>query len=172
MNIVRIVFVAFSAVSLSGCGASLPSLSTGSLFGAKTPPPASANDPLSRSMGVAATSARAVKCGYNFDPTKLRDQYIASETATNPADAAKLSQVYDTAFRGVSKAVAEKGSDYCSAGKTASIKSALNRHLAGDYTPAPPEGAEEQDEGIFGGMGSGSSSSENQGANMQNIFAH
>ncbi|MBA2124615.1 hypothetical protein DLM45_00015 [Hyphomicrobium methylovorum] len=171
MHIKQIVFVAISAVSLAGCGASLSGPTTGSLFGAK-PAPTAANDSLSRTMGVAATSARAVRCGYNFDPAKLRSQYLASETAANPADAEKLGQVYDTAFRGVAKAVAENGADYCTAQKTAGIKVALNRHLAGDYTPAPPEVV--QEDGIFGSWGSsgGGTSSSNQGANMQDIYAH
>ncbi|MBK9078196.1 MAG: hypothetical protein WBP38_04015 [Hyphomicrobium sp.] len=151
------------SLTLSGCGASLPGLSTGSLFGgdsaAKAPPPP-ANDPTSRAIQVGSTSARALKCGFNFDPVKLRTQFIANEAmaTTTPADADKIGQVYDTAFRGVSKAISEQGEGYCSPHKTQTIKEALNRHLAGDYTPAPREPVEEDDGGLFGSLGGGSGS--------------
>ena len=142
----------------SGCGASIPGLTTGSLFGgapAKTEAAQIPNDPLSRTIQVGTTAARATKCGFNFDQAKLRTQFLAAETAANPADAAKLSQIYDVSFNGVSRAVAGKGEDYCSASKTGKIKEALNRHLAGDYTPAPPEPVVEEEDsgGLFGNPG-------------------
>lgn len=141
------------AVLVSGCGASLGDVSTGSLFGgAPKAPPAVQNDPTARAMQVGTTAARAIKCGYNFDPSKLRTQFLAAETVAAPADATKLAQIYDTSFSGVSKAVASQGEAYCTAGKTAAIKEALNRHLAGDFTPTPPEPVEE-DIGLFGDVG-------------------
>jgi hypothetical protein len=168
MHIARLFLVALATAGFAGCGASLPSLTTGSLFGGKpAAPPVIQNDPISRAMEVGATSARAVKCGYNFDPAKLRGQFLAAETAANPADAGKLTQIYDTTFNGISKAVAAKGADYCTEAKTNRIKQALNRHLAGDYTPSPP-GAVEQEDGIFGGFGSGSNSDE--GVNTKQVF--
>jgi hypothetical protein len=168
MKIARLFFVVLAMAGLAGCGASLPSLSTGSLFGgAQAAPPVAQNDPVSRALDVGATSARAIKCGYNFDPAKLRGQFLTAETAANPDDAGKLAQIYDSAFSGVSKAVAAKGNDYCSAAKTARIKDALNRHLAGDYTPSPPEKVE-QDEGLFSGWGNGSSNS--SGVNSKQVF--
>ncbi len=167
MKSLKIFLVAVSAAALGGCGASLPSLpTTGSLLG--TQPKANPNDPLTRTMDVAATSARAIKCGYNFDPAKLKNQFISTETAANPADAVKMTQVYDTAFNGVSKALTEKGADYCTPLKTARIKLALTRHLNGDYTPSPPEPAED-DGGLLSGFG-GESSSTGKGANMQDMF--
>lgn len=170
--ILKIALVAISAAALGGCGASLPSLpTTGSLLGGQSKAAAAnanPNDPLARTMDVAATSARALKCGYNFDPVKLKGQFIASETAANPADAPKLSQVYDTAFNGVSKALAEKGADYCSELKAAKIKLALTRHLNGDYKPSPPEPPEDGG-GLLSGWGSGGSSS-SEGVNTKQIF--
>lgn len=149
--------MALATVSLGGCGASLPSLTTGTIFGGgAAAKPAIQNDPTSRAMEVGATSARAIKCGYNFDPAKLKNQFLTAETAANPADAAKLAQVYDLTFNGISKALAAKGTDYCSKAKTDKIKEALNRHLAGDYTPSPPEPVE-QDESLFGSAPSSSS---------------
>lgn len=168
MQIARILFVAFAAASLAGCGASLPSMSTGSLFGggAKAASPVDRNnDPIERTMDVAATSARAIKCGYNFDPTKLKNDFLASQTAANPADAAKLTQIYDASFNTVSKAVAANA-DYCSAARTAKLKFALNRHLAGDYTPSPPE--PKDDSSLFGSLKS--SSPEGHGADMKAVF--
>jgi hypothetical protein len=147
------------SLAVAGCGASLPGLTTGSLFGGEKPAaPQVTNDPVSRAMQVGTTSARALKCGYNFDPAKLRANFIAAESATNPADAQKIAQIYDTAFNGISKAVATQGDAYCSPQKTRTIKEALNRHLAGDYTPDPPAPVVE-DEGLFGSLGSSSSSS-------------
>lgn len=144
------------SLCLAGCGASLPSMTTGSLFGgdAKPAAPQVNNDPTSRAMQVGSTSARAVKCGYNFDPAKLRAQFIASETAANPNDAARLTQIYDTSFNGITKAVAKQGEEYCSQKKTRQIKEALTRHLAGDYTPAPPEAVVEEDGGLLSGLSS------------------
>ncbi|MEQ1652654.1 MAG: hypothetical protein ABL897_09215 [Hyphomicrobium sp.] len=146
-------------VGLTGCGASIPGLSTGSLFGgdSATPaiPPQVTNDPTSRAMQVGTTAARALKCGYNFDPVKLRTQFLAAEAPglTNPADADKVARVYDVSFSGVSKAVAGQGEGYCSANKTGKIKEALNRHLTGDYTPSPPEPVVTEDGGLFGDVG-------------------
>lgn len=166
MQITKIVFANLLVASLGGCGASLPSLTTGSLFGGSNAAPVVQNDPVSRAMEVGATSARAIKCGYNFDPSKLRTQFLAAETAANPDDAGKLGQVYDTTFNGVSKAIASQGAEYCTAAKTSRIKEALTRHLAGDYTPSPPEATE--DDSLFGGWGSNSSSS--QGLKIKHPF--
>ena len=69
-------------------------------------------------MEVGATSARAIKCGYNFDPAKLKNQFLTAETAANPADAAKLLRSTILTFNGISKALAAKGADYCSKAKT------------------------------------------------------
>lgn len=157
--------VVVAALSLSGCGASLPGLSTGSLFGgnsdAKPATPVVTNDPTSRALQVGSTVARAQKCGFNFDAVKLKNSYLAAEgpALTNPSDIARVTQVYDTSYSAVSKAVAgQPGDVYCSPAKTAKIKTALNRHLAGDYTPEPPEPVQEEEGGLFSGLSSGSSS--------------
>ncbi|MEQ1714536.1 MAG: hypothetical protein ABL907_00905, partial [Hyphomicrobium sp.] len=114
---------------------------------------------VSRAMQVGTTSARAIKCGFNFDPVKLRTQFLAAETAANPAEADKAARVYDTSVNGVAKAVSGQGESYCTEQKNAQIKEALNRHLAGDYAPPPPAPAVEED-GLFdalGGQGTGDS---------------
>ncbi len=66
----------------------------------------------------------------------------------------KVERIYDISFNGVAKAVASQ-EEYCSDAKTKTIKADLGRHLAGDYTPSPPQPS--QDEGIFSGWGSASS---------------
>ena len=157
----RNIALAFSialSFTMSGCGASIPGMTTGSLFGgdaAKPAAPQPTNDPTSRAMQVGSVSARALKCGFNFDAVKLRTQFLATESPalTNPADADKLGRMYDVAFNGISKAVADQGEAYCTPTKTQKIKEALNRHLAGDYTPAPPEPVVEES-GLFGDFGS------------------
>ena len=147
--------LALCAVAVAGCSASTSSLSTGSLLG-ESKPAAPTNDPPARAFQVGTASARAVKCGFNFDPAKLKTNYLAYEKQQpGGQDTAKVERVYDVSFNGVAKAVAAEG-DYCSSTKVASIKSDLTRHLAGDYTPSPPK-QEPQDEGIFGGYGGSSS---------------
>ena len=127
----RILIAAGLALTLGGC-ASSSGLSTGSLFGggeAAAAAPAAvgnpAGDPTSRAFQVGSTSARAIKCGYNFDPVKLRTNFLATESASVAvADISRVEKVYDTAYNGVAKAVAGQP-DYCSAEKTADIKAHL-----------------------------------------------
>lgn len=164
------VALIMGAGMLAGCGASLPSLTTGSLFGgsaASTAAPAAPqiqNDPISRALQVGATAAKAQKCGFNFAATKLRTQFLANESAAlpNAADVAKINQSYDASYRGTAKAIAGEGEDYCSTQKTQVIKTALTRHLAGDYTPTPPEPVEEDDGGLFGSFGDSSTNAANE----------
>jgi hypothetical protein len=161
-NFRSISLMCAAAILLAGCGASLPGLTTGSLFGGSAKAPAAApvakNDPVSRAMQVGTTSARAQKCGFNFDAVKLRTQFLAAEGTqlTNPTEITNLGKVYDIAYGGIGKAVAEQGEGYCSETKTKKIKEALNRHLAGDYTPTPPEPVAAE-ETIFDSFGSSSS---------------
>lgn len=131
-------------------------LSVGSLLG-NDPAPApgsvipTPNDPTSRAFQVGLVSARAVRCGYNFDPARLKASFLASEAGQGAAgeDLLKIEKVYDVAYNGVAKAAAEDP-DYCTPEKTKEIKADLARHLAGDYTPSPRKVAA-QDPGWFGG---------------------
>ena len=134
---IKILAVAAATVILSGCGASLPA-TTGSLFGGTTQPaaaPVAQNDNVARAMQVGGTAARAQKCGFNFDANKLRMQFLAAEGATAPSDVAKTTQIYDSAYRGVAKALSSRSEDYCSQAKATVLKNALARHMAGDYAP-------------------------------------
>ena len=162
------IWLALAALLLTGCSgsSSLPSLSnitTGSILGGPEKPaadPSAVNDPTNRAFQVGTVSAKAIKCGFNFDPAKLKNNYLTYERTLAPgADMARIEKVYDVSFNGVTKAVAGE-TDYCSGSKTKEIKADLGRHLAGDYTPAPrPKVASDEGDGLFGNMFSGDSSS-------------
>lgn len=146
-----------ATAALGGCsGAS--GLTTSSVSGTgatatAAAPAAPVSDATGRAMQVGTTSARATKCGYNFDPAKLKTNFLATETKTNAADAVKAGQVYDVAYNGVVRAVASKA-DYCTPTKTAEIKEDLARHLAGDFSPRPPK-VEKEEPGFFDKFGDG-----------------
>lgn len=148
------------AAALGGCSGA-PSLSTGSLFGsddakATAQPTGPVNDPPMRAFQVGTVSARAIKCGFNFDPAKLKANYLAYERSLGgpAADLTKIERMYDVSFNAVAKAVSSQADDYCSGEKTKTIRKDLGRHLAGDYSPsAIPKKKEE--EGLFSGWDGG-----------------
>ena len=150
-----------AAVALSACsgGPSLPSLSTGSLTpqqgaAAAAPPEQNAvkNDPTQRAFQVGSTSARAVKCGYFFDPVKLKQQFLAAEATLGAAGEAitKIEKIYDVSFNGITRAISPR-EDYCTDAKSKEIKADLTRHLAGDYTPVQKKVVAKED-GFFSGL--------------------
>jgi hypothetical protein len=142
--------LALLALLLAGCSAG-SGLTTGALLG-DDKPAAPVNDAPARAFQVGTASARAVKCGFNFDPAKLKTNYLAYEKQQpGGQDTAKIERIYDVSFNGVAKAVAAEG-EYCSEAKTKTIKADLGRHLVGDYTPRVVP--KEQEEGLFSGMGS------------------
>ncbi len=129
-------------LSLAGCGSgstSLPKLTTGSLFGGPSKPKKSAAPKLptatDRAIHLGAVSARASKCGYNFDPVKLRQDYLAFETRTLGAGdgLVKATEAYDKTNILVAKAIANNET-YCSRTQTKKIKADLTRALAGDFS--------------------------------------
>jgi len=141
-------------LGLAGCSSS-GGLTTGSLLGGDeqkqaAAPQQAANDPTARALQVGAVSARASKCGYNFDAASLKSKYLAYEAAQGAqvADLGRLEIVYDTGFNGVSKAAAEDP-NYCNANRTAEIKADLTRHLTGDYS-ARQQVAKVESGGFFG----------------------
>jgi len=132
-------FVATCAagLALAGCGSS--SLTTSSLLSggqtaqaapAQAPPP----DPLARPVHAATTSAQAVKCGYFFDPQKMRASFLAQEAQSGPDQAAKSERSYDATFRLVGDRLRSED-DYCTDARAKVIKANLQRHLTGDFTP-------------------------------------
>lgn len=149
---------------LAGCG-NMPSLTTGSLFGggdekkkaadAGPPKPVAPPDtPINRALQVGTVSARAVKCGFNFDPGRIKGNYLAAEakTGTSVEEIAKAEKIYNVGYNGVAKAVADKP-NYCTPKKSKEIKDDLALLLAGNFTPQPYRPKEEDDEGLisFGG---------------------
>jgi len=154
MKASRFVLV-LAAAAISGCSGAT-GLSTEALFGNGEPegPTAPINDPPMRAFQVGTVSARAIKCGFNFDPAKLKAAYLAYERtqAGGTADVSRIEKIYDVSFNGVAKAVAGE-SEYCSATKTKTIKADLTRHLAGDYAPSEQPKVQ-QEEGLFTGWGS------------------
>lgn len=153
------------ALAMAGCSGT-SGLSTSSIFGANSntataqPPPPPVSDPTARAFQVGTVSARAVKCGYNFDPAKLKASFLAAEAGQGATadDLSRIEKVYDISFNGVTKAVAAEP-NYCGAEKTQQIKADLGRHLAGDYSPTPPKAVAQQDTGLFSGLWDNDSSS-------------
>ena len=153
------MMLAIGAAALAGCSSGSSGLTTGALLGESTPA-APVNDAPARAFQVGTASARAVKCGFNFDPAKLKTNYLTYEKQQpGGQDTSKVERIYDVSFNGVAKAVAAEG-DYCSPTKTTQIKTDLTRHLAGDYTPSPPK--VEQEEGLFPAGAASSSAPEMQ----------
>lgn len=152
-------------VPLAGCSSG-GGVSTASILGtAPTPPPAAAagapvapvaavpsSTPTDRAFMVGSVSARAAKCGYNFDAAKLKASYIANEMSRGtPAEQiAQVDQVYAVAYNGVTKAASEDP-NYCSDRKTQEIKGDLTRLLAGDFEPRKVV-AKKEEGGFFSGF--------------------
>lgn len=144
----RFLVAALLSAALGGCANSGggSGLSTASVLGEA---PASASgetpgitkaDPMARPVQVAWTSARAEKCGFNFDSARLKANYIAYEQAQG-SDAARLGNItksYDmTVVKIRSSLAGQEG--YCTDRRSNEIKADLQRHLAGNYEPNFPE---------------------------------
>lgn len=136
----------------AGCSGGAANLITGTTASAtEVPGNLPPENPLARPTAVAWTSARAEKCGFYFDPGKLRASYLAYEAKQSPPEQlAKAQQAYDATFKLIGQRVAADP-NYCSDRKSAEIKAELTRHLAGDFTVkvAAPKKAEESC-GLFG----------------------
>ena len=158
---------ALLAMALTGCGNGGSGVTTATVLGpeaASQANPVQQSDPNARAVQVGATSARAVKCGYNFDAAKLRASYLAAEAQQGlpPDQIAKVEKTYDTTQTSVAKAVAAQG-DYCTEAKTREIKADLTRHLAGDFNP-PQKKQVAQGGGFLGDLFSSSTPREKFGA--------
>lgn len=130
--------LATASLVFAACNAG-PLLQTGSLSAA-TPVAAPATpkiaSPVDRALHMGATSARAQKCGFYFDAAALRTNFLAAEAARGtPADGlAKTGQSFDFTTRSVASKITDSES-YCTKDRTAVIKAALQKALAGDYEP-------------------------------------
>ena len=148
----RIYVNCILVLTLVGCSSS-GNLTTGSLSSGgsqQSAAPVVRDDPMMRALHVGANSARAVKCGYHFDPAKLKSQFMAAQGAavTDPQMIAKVNKAYDTGFNGVTKAISDPKT-YCTPHKTATIKTALQKNLAGDYSPPPKKRVANTGGGFF-----------------------
>lgn len=129
-----------STLGLTACSGDGPSLPTGSLFSGAQAKPAT-DDRTERALLAGATSARASRCGYNFDPARLRQAYIAYETAQggSPEDIAKAEKAFDYTRTALAGKIAQDEA-FCSDAKTKEIKAELTKQLAGDFsTPKKPQ---------------------------------
>lgn len=132
--------ISVCAVLLVGCSNTASNLlSTGSLGSSGQAQQASATQPAvatptDRALQVVATSARAQKCGYRFDPAALRQAYLQSEAArgTDVLAIQKATDSYDFTSVKIAKAIAADAT-YCSPGRTRTIKTSLSRYLSGDF---------------------------------------
>jgi hypothetical protein len=136
----------------AGCGSGASGLTAASVT-ADTPGITN-EDPLARPIQVAWTSARAQRCGFNFDTAKMRTSYLTYEQRQGAAgeQLGKIQNSYDTTFKTISARVSADP-DYCTDKRSNLIKADLQRHLAGDYKPNLPQPAkvEPQCGGLFGG---------------------
>jgi len=116
----------------SGGDATEKPLITGGLFGSSKP---AAPDPMAGLKQAASTSAKASRCGFYFDPVKLKAGALAAEAQKNPAPEArqKAEHVYDLTRASVTKLLDEAGS--CSQAELAQVREDLPRYLAGDFGP-------------------------------------
>jgi len=142
--ITRVWIALAGCLLVAGCSSS-GGLTTGSLIGAganksaiSTPAVAPVNQgtPTMRAFHVGANSARAIRCGFNFDAAKLKSDFMAAESAAGlpVAEMAKIGSAYSTGFNGVTKGIGD-AKQYCTDKKVAAIKVAITRYLAGDYSP-------------------------------------
>ena len=164
----RALSVVMLTVGLAGCSGSGGGVSTASILGGESAPAAGAvaaippaSKPSDRAFQAGAVSARATKCGYNFDADQLRASYLAHEAGRGASndEVSQLTQVYNVAHNGVMKASAEDP-DYCNQRRTNEIKADLGRLLAGDFEPPRRQAAPKQEDGLFSGWfdgGAGSS---------------
>ena len=136
----------------AGCGSGASGLTAASI--AADAPGITNEDPLARPIQVAWTSARAQRCGFNFDTGKMRSSYLGYESRQGAAgeQLAKIQNSYDTTFKTISGQVSADP-DYCTDKRSNLIKADLQRHLAGDYAPNLPKPAKAEAScgGLFGG---------------------
>jgi hypothetical protein len=135
--LLRSLVIAGTAVSLTACSGpsgsgGTSSLVTGSVFSSAPKAPVNPDNPTMRHVKVAMVSASAVKCGFYFDPAKLR-QSATTAQAGDGAQLTKVQQDYDAMFARTAKALAADG-EFCADGRLGTIKSDLNRHISGDFT--------------------------------------
>lgn len=147
IRIAKIAILA-SVIAAGGCSQTASNLLTGSVTD-QSQAAAPVVTPADRALHVAATSARAQKCGYYFDPEQLKASYLTFETSNGlPVEqVAGVEKLYNFTSQKIATEIASDAG-YCSEERTATIKAQLNKYLAGDYAP-PPKKQEVQSGGWF-----------------------
>jgi hypothetical protein len=145
-QILRGLSVALAAGLVAACSNGAAGILTGSTPASSTPvaaPPLVTASPADRALLAAQTSAQALRCGYNFDPVRLRTSYLSYEASqgTSAQDLAGVEKVYDTTRSRISAAIGS-AEEFCVDETTDKIKRDLTRNLAGDFSApvkrAPP----------------------------------
>lgn len=95
------------------------------------------NDPDTRVMQLAWNTARADKCGFQFNAPRMRASYLAweGELGAAPEEIARYASGYDQSgalFRARIKA--EPIAEYCSGKVVSDIRSAMTQYIAGDFS--------------------------------------
>jgi hypothetical protein len=158
-SVLTLALLLGTAAFQAGCGGSASGLTTGAVSADGPASGISNEHPMARPISVAWTSARAKRCGFYFDPGKLRSSYLAYEAqhGAAPDQVGKIQNTYDSTYDTISKRIGADA-DYCSDRKTADIKGDLQKVLAGDYTPNLPKPKADNSCGFFGCAPSASSS--------------
>lgn len=141
---IRLLSAVVLASALAACSGG-GGVTTASLLGTPAAQP-QADEPSERALHSASVAARASKCGYNFNPTKLRESFLAAEAANGatPEQMTKLGQSYDFTQTTVSKQISNP-QEYCTEQRTRQVSTDLQKQLAGDFRapkkPALPASA-------------------------------
>jgi curli biogenesis system outer membrane secretion channel CsgG len=138
MTRIRMLGAAVLASALAACSGG-GGVTTASLLGTPAAQP-QVDEPTDRALHAASVSARASKCGYNFNPAKLRESFLAAEAASGatPEQMTKLGQSYDFTHTTVSKQISNP-EEYCSDQRTRQVSADLTKQLAGDFrSPKKP----------------------------------
>ena len=82
----------------AGCGGG--GITTSAVQAADVPQGLTNADPMARPVAVAWTSARAKRCGFYFDPAKLKINYLSYERTqgATPEQLANLEKAFDSAY--------------------------------------------------------------------------
>lgn len=147
-----------AALALAGCGSNsgasgvtTASLLDGGQAAAGDGPRIANTDPMARPIQVAWTAARAQKCGFNFNATGLRANFLAAEQRQGAQNIAQSEKTYDQTYQTISAQIAGQP-DFCGEKKSALIKADLTRHLAGDFTPNLPQPKVEKPKSLFSAL--------------------
>lgn len=145
LTALAVASVALAAlIGLNGCGkpeaasSSSPAFtaSTSAIAAAAATGPQIVNDPDTRVLQVAWTSARADKCQFYYELPKLKSAYLASEVQAGAGEVeiARIDKAFEFTRASVAGRLATK-SNYCQdEANIRAIKSDLARYLSGDFS--------------------------------------